>query len=277
MTEDAHLDLDTLAYYAEDLLDADRTAAVRAHLAGCPQCRANADRLLDVGRLLAETPSPPMPDRVATRIDDALSTAETRRRVTPLAKLQKRSSIWIGSAAAAVVAVLVVGGVIGGVRDTVTYEAGSAGQGADTGSGTASLHKHGGARAQGGRPPQEPKAAEAATSVTASGRHYSPARLSDQAVELVRAERSGVSVQMDRPTPRTLRTLAKPRRLAQCISRVTGSYGDNLLAVDLASYTGRPSAIIVASGKSSSSADVWVVDPSCSRVRAHTQLPETGK
>lgn len=282
MTEDAHLDLDTLADYAEDLLDPDRTAAARAHLAECPRCRASADKLADVGRLLAEAPSPPMPDRVAARIDDALSVAQTRRTVTPLAKLRRRPSVWLGSAAATVIAALVVGGVIGGVRNTVTYEAGSAGQGGGTGSGTASLQKDGRGEAPGGRPPSgPPAAAEAATAVTASGRHYSPGRLSDQASELVRQERSGVSVQMARPTPRTLRPLAEPRRLARCVSQVTGNRSDNLVAVDLASYTGRPSAIIVASGNRSSGnrssgTDVWVVDPSCTRVRAHTELPRNG-
>lgn len=279
MTGDEHLDLDTLAEYAEDILDGERAGEVSTHLAECAPCRARADELAGVSRVLAETRAPSIPDHVAGRLQDAVAEAERDRTVVPLtaSRSRRRSYMWIGSAAAAVVAVAVAGGVVGGMRETTTFGSGTAGQGARGGG--ASLHQQSTAASREGQPLAGQDAGEVASSVTASGRDYSSGGLPRQASRLVRAEAGGpdVSVQMAQPTPSRLQPLSDPHRLATCVSRVTGSDEDKVLAIDLASFSGEPAAIIVASGTRPSRPDVWVVDPSCSHVRAHTELPPAGK
>lgn len=278
MTGDEHLDLDTLADYTGDILDGERAGEVSTHLAECPRCRARVDELTGVSRLLAEAPTPHIPDHVAVRLQEAIAEAGQDRTVVPLTRSggRRRSYMWIGSAAAAVVAVAVAGGVVGGMQETATFGDGSAGQGAQGGS--ASLHQESTASSNDGRALAGPDAGEVTSSVTASGRDYSSRGLPRQASELVREEtgKPDVSVQMAQPTPSRLRPLSEPHRLATCVSRVTGGDDDRVLAIDLASYSGRPAAIIVASGTRPAGADVWVVDPSCSRVRAHAELPHTG-
>ena len=95
MTE--HLDADALADLDEGLLDRDHMASARAHVAGCPQCRAELAALTGVReRLAAAAEVEPMPAEVVARLDRALaevatepaSTAVTRS-VIPLREPQR--------------------------------------------------------------------------------------------------------------------------------------------------------------------------------------------
>jgi len=69
----SHCDADVLADYREGLLDQRRSARIRAHLAECPQCSALDAGLAEVTELLASTPTPPMPEHLVTRLENALA------------------------------------------------------------------------------------------------------------------------------------------------------------------------------------------------------------
>lgn len=279
MTEDEHPHLEAVADYSAGLLDGEQADAVGSHVAACHHCQARADELADVSRILAAAPTPQLPPGVAARIDEALAgaSAGVRRDTVGVSPSPHRKfrSLWLSSAAACLV-VMLVGGLFG-VRSLSDGPVNS-GSG-----GTAPLSREGSLASREGRPhAAEPRmdrgdTDQAGTSVTASGRDYSSRELPRQVSHLLRDETPGgaARVQAARPTPSPLRRLAAPSALARCVSRVTGS-NDDPLAVDLASFSGRPSAIIVTSEGLPEARDVWVVDPSCSRVRLHTELPRHG-
>lgn len=288
MTEDDHLDLDILADYAEGLLDEEgRGQEVQSHLGQCPECHARANELVNVTRRLAAEPSPQLPAHVAEGIDEALSAAEQERTVVPMTRKGSHARwgrpLRLGGAAASVALVL-VGGVFGIRALDGAGSAGSAGYGAGSSDQVSSLAREGSGRSSSVRPqaqPQAPATAQVAAAVTVSGKDYSSKRLAGQVSQLLKGETggSGVRVQAAKPVPAPLRSLAAPSRMARCVAQVTGGTSANLLTVDLASYSGKPSAVIVATGTDQAAgraaradAEVWVVDPSCSQVRAHTEV-----
>lgn len=285
MTREEHPDLDTLAAYTGGFLDR-RQASVRSHLADCPACRRRAERLADVGRVLAEASPPPMPADVTARIDDALAAEESARKVA-MPPPRQRGVLWLSGVAASV-AVAVLGGVLG-IRAATPDDGGegaeqpriAAGDGAAR---TAEREATPSRRHLMGSPggsgsARAPGVAEAASALTVSGREYSPNRLPRQVSALLRHEAAdpGAAARTLRPTPARLRPLAEPTALAACVSRVAGPGSHELLAADLSSYSGKPSAVIVAAAERAPGAHVWVVDPSCSHVRAHTELPRRGE
>lgn len=80
-----HPSVDDLADLAEGLTDSPATAvALRAHLAGCPDCRDTLAALTEVQDLLGAVETPPMPTDVARRLDAALA-AEAAAPRTPAA------------------------------------------------------------------------------------------------------------------------------------------------------------------------------------------------
>ncbi|MTD17358.1 anti-sigma factor [Nakamurella sp. YIM 132087] len=110
MNDSSHRELrELLAWYATGRADAVETAAVEAHLDGCPECRAElaelrgtvrALDLVDVNRIEA-LPAPP-PELRESVLELGRETSSPRRSRTPLLL-------------AAAVAVLLVGGVLGWV------------------------------------------------------------------------------------------------------------------------------------------------------------------
>ena len=95
MTE--HLDADALADLDEGLLDRDHMASARAHVAGCPQCRAELAALTGVReRLAAAAEVEPMPAEVVARLDRALAEVATE----PASTAVTRSVIPLRRAAA---------------------------------------------------------------------------------------------------------------------------------------------------------------------------------
>jgi anti-sigma factor RsiW len=126
-----HLSIDELADAAEGLLE-DRAAFVESHLAGCAECRANAEALREVTAALRADDSPPMPDAVVHRLEDAIAAENAHRALAsadgrdqddsastwqPRAKLdtfgadldKPRKSRWVIPALAAAAAAAVVG------------------------------------------------------------------------------------------------------------------------------------------------------------------------
>jgi hypothetical protein len=69
-----HLSIDELAELDEGLLAPERTSAIRAHLHGCADCRAQAEAIGATRSMLADLPRPTMPADVQDRLSDALDT-----------------------------------------------------------------------------------------------------------------------------------------------------------------------------------------------------------
>jgi hypothetical protein len=74
-----HPDTDVLAEFRAGLITGRRGARITAHLAGCDRCAALDDQLAGVSVLLASVPAPPVPDRVAQRLDTVLAAEVARR------------------------------------------------------------------------------------------------------------------------------------------------------------------------------------------------------
>jgi hypothetical protein len=125
--EMTHPDSDVLAEFQAGLLSGRRAAMITAHLADCTHCAAVTDELAGVSALLTAVPAPPVPDRVAQRLEVALaaevalrndseraSGTSSRARSARSRRTGNRGFRWMSArvlapAAAAVVAVAVGG------------------------------------------------------------------------------------------------------------------------------------------------------------------------
>jgi hypothetical protein len=119
---DDHSSFDELADLDEGLLAPSRADEVRAHLAGCADCRARHQALRDVHDELAVLPPETMPPAVAERLDRALAQAAVPRSATivPFAPAHgRRPRGWpalSGVAAAVVVLGFLVAVGVGALR-----------------------------------------------------------------------------------------------------------------------------------------------------------------
>ncbi|HVC72448.1 MAG TPA: hypothetical protein VNC85_01625 [Mycobacteriales bacterium] len=269
MTE--HLDTDALADLDEGLLDRDHVASARAHVAGCPQCRAELAALTGVReRLAAAAEVEPMPAEVVARLDQALasvaaepaSTAVTRS-VIPLREPQRsspRGLRWLQ--AAAVVVLVLAGGAVG-----ISALRGS-GDNADTAASKA-------ASAGGQRAP----AADGSYPVTASGRHWTKTSVEAEVPRLLAGTLSptlppsSFSAEDNANgsvAPRELAGVPAARlaggpALADCVTELAGGPATPL-AVDLATFDGQPAAVVLLPGIGGPGrVDVWVVPPDCAQ------------
>lgn len=244
----AHLDYETLADLAEGLLSDARAASADEHLATCTECRDRSAEITDVSRLLAEAPVPPMPAKLAARIDEALAAeAASSTPVVSLEAMRHRRRMRFLSAAAAAVIVVGGGSVVGYtlVHGSVSSESGAA-QSQPVGDRTGSP----GARTQGSKPNVLQAPEGGSYQAVRSGTDYSSARLGDQ-----------LSAQLAQGESRAKAELA-PQPLSGCVRRVAG--GKVPLLVDRASYEGRPATVIALPGDRADRLDVWVVGPNCS-------------
>jgi anti-sigma factor RsiW len=128
---DDHSSFDELADLDEGLLAPSRADEVRAHLAGCADCRARHQALRDVHDELAVLPPETMPPAVAERLDRALADAAVPRSSTivPFAPVQRRRQR--GPALSGIAAAVVVVGLF------VAIGVGALGHGGGTSSGGA--------------------------------------------------------------------------------------------------------------------------------------------
>ena len=271
MTE--HLDADALADLEEGLLDRDHAASARAHVAGCPRCRAELAGLTGVReRLSAAADVGPMPADVVARLDRALaevaaepaSTAVTRS-VIPLREPQRsspRGLRWLQ--AAAVVVLILAGGAV----------AVSALHGADNGDATAT------SGSAAGSPDKRVAGAAGSYPVTASGRHWTKQSVTAGVPQLLAGTLSptlppsSFSAQDDTSgsavAPRELpgvpaARLAGGPALADCVTELAGGPATPL-AVDLATFDGQPAAVVLLPGIGGPDrVDVWVVPPDCAQ------------
>jgi anti-sigma factor RsiW len=261
----AHLEYETLADLAEGLLDDEPAAAATAHLEQCAECRDRSAELVEVSRLLAEVPVPPMPAELAGRIDAAIAAeAAATSDVTSLTSRRERRHLRVLSAAAA--GVLVVGGgamlARTAMNSPISSEASKAQSPAQpaqerndravtSGADRASPNAAPSAPSAPSAPESQIRSAAEEYAIATSGTDYRAATLGSQvAAELrrnhVMSHPAGTSAQ----------------RLTGCVHRVAAN--QRPLLVDVAEYEGRPATIIALPGDRADRLDVWIVGPSCS-------------
>jgi hypothetical protein len=123
-TEDCRHWKEALGAYALGHLPDDERAGVEAHLEGCPACRAEADALIGVARLLPHAdpaqfgPAPQPPPELGKRIAATIGAERRRQR-------RRRFGFGLGGAAAAAAAALAIfvlsGGEEGGPEQHVAF------------------------------------------------------------------------------------------------------------------------------------------------------------
>jgi anti-sigma factor RsiW len=79
-----HPSRDTLADAAEGLLRPDDAAVVDAHVAGCPDCRAELAAYAEVGTILAAVPQPAMPRALSQHLSAVIAAEQSVREVSPV-------------------------------------------------------------------------------------------------------------------------------------------------------------------------------------------------
>jgi hypothetical protein len=302
----SHLDADVLADYREGLLGERRSARIREHLAACAQCSSLDAGLAEVTALLAGTPTPPMPEHLVARLENALAIEAAGQAKAPgqaRAPGEARGAggaadgktgaatgagsrwhrIWRGQsgpgrasrqwsgavlgAAAVIVLILVVGGVYG--LATVMHQ--NSPSSASSGRNPVTP---GGVNSFASRAAQRAQGAARPTELPAgslrvidSGTDYQPGTLAGQVESLL--NRGYSSSPGHNATP----VLASPRLLA-CVTLVTGGVVPRL--VDVARYRGQPATVIVQAAAAGKPAQVWVVGSGCSAgqrdVIAHTEI-----
>jgi hypothetical protein len=78
-----HYSAETLALYREDAVSSRKAARIRSHLAGCSTCSGIIADLLSVSVMVHSVQAPPMPDRLAERIQMALAGESAARLGSP--------------------------------------------------------------------------------------------------------------------------------------------------------------------------------------------------
>jgi hypothetical protein len=305
-----HVSTDTLARFRAGDLPGARSRRTAAHLAGCAACQDTDRALAEVTRRLRTADIPPMPAHLAARIETALATEATHRAAdsAPAPSLDTASPAaeraaerpgrrwsrptWTApalgfTAAAAVVALVVVGGV-----ELVGHLGGASSGGSGTASGSKAVAPraarpgpggHGAARAIPPPAVSYRRDGHAVTiQVTQSGTNYQRGRLARQAAaKLDRIDGSGASGVEPQATPDTrggTNTSFGPVQtgsLDGCVGRIAD--GARVELVDLARFAGSPATIIITAAHGRVPAQVWVVGSGCtataSDVLAHQRLP----
>ncbi len=279
-----HLELDRIADLQEGLLDEGQATQARAHLADCDQCRSEAAALLDLRARLAAVVTDPMPDDVVARLDAALvdearaeptlaePTLAERRTVTPLRARRPQRQPSSGSrllSAAAAAALL-----LAGVAVAVSFLSRSGGN--DSTSSTA-------ATKQSGRDDSVSPEAGGRYPVLSSGTDYTAKTVAAAVPRLLSAPATAPSA-LPQPSskgqsradaqaspgassaaPEGLADrLSGGPALADCLAELTGTSGAQPLAVDLATFDGKPATVILLPTRGDpAKVDVQVVGPGC--------------
>lgn len=270
-----HLSVETLADLHEGLLDARASLAARGHLVGCPRCSRLARDVGDVPDLLAaHADVGPVPDDVAERLDAALAAERVggpapvtaAEDVTPTATEHRAGSPWgmrVLQAAAALVLVLA------GIGLGVTAWQDGDDDAARTTTAEDSAGSAASPNAAGGYP------------VSASGQNWSEDTVVERVPDLLAgsfpaappAEGGAAAEGGDDGPARQLADaevfrLSGGKPLAECVAALIDGPGTPL-SVDLATWQGRPAAVILLpTPDDPATLDVWVVGPGCSTADA---------
>ncbi len=244
-----HVDAEVLALYAEGQLSRRRTARVRAHLSGCPDCGATLATLAEVSTQLSHVPAATVPTAVAARLDAALS-AEWAHRATAPAPVPRppRRPVWSPGALRILAATGVAVVVAGGVGYALSLSSGSPPAGTSAPASSAVPKPQHRSPVMGG-PNVSPGGHDIHSSVPGgssgsgakfarSGTDYQPGALVMQTRRQLAAYRvPGMS------GPGQLKQASIPAQVHTCVSQT--AQGRPVLLVDLARYQQRPAMVIV--------------------------------
>lgn len=257
MTDARHVGGDTLAEYAEGLLEQQAGAAVADHLRQCARCTDRLMEITNVSAILAAQRPVSMPPEVAGRIDAALAeAARTGGRGAegdspPDAVSHARGGFrarrrLLAPLAAAVIVLLALGGVFGGKQLFTSHGDGAGRSASAPGRGTPLSTSH------------------AKPRLLHSGTDYRPDNLASRVRTLASGSTGGVQPNM-RPEASSTAPTSPSARQAGCIARISRKAGHPSPAVvDVARYRGRPATVLVYRNAAHGTLDVWVVSRQCS-------------
>ena len=274
MTDNAaagHVDLDVLAEIDEGIAGPQVDQAARAHLDQCAQCRDRLAHLRTTRALLSTLPAEPMPAEVQARVGAALDRAalESSATVVPMGR---RARFWnspaVAGAAAVAAVVVLVGALIAGnvIHHGHKSQTASAPLAADgnrkgaAGGGAASIKQW------------------------ATGTNYSAATIPTLVPRLITgtpppttsADGGLTAGTPSAPTPAGAESAppgtitqqqmrASPLALLACGTILGGGVQTVPVAVDFASYAGKPAVIFALPAVGHPELlDIWVVRSSCS-------------
>ncbi|MDT7573099.1 MAG: hypothetical protein QOE05_3273 [Actinomycetota bacterium] len=281
MSPEQHLDLDALT----DLLAGEASLGAEEHAAGCAECRAALDELRTAhSRVideLAALTAMPIPSDVADRLQDALrdvaaapvdedpATAATTVTPFPTASARDASSAgparWLAAAAAAVV--LLAGGAYG-----FSQLGGDSGSGAaDSASGGTEASKLAVARNSSGTDYSDRASLAAAVpGLLKGGASQDTAMVAAAPPQGAAGQKSAApqrSANLAAPAPDPLAPLRDDKGLAECLLALLPPDDPSVqpLAIDYASFRGKPAMVVLLPGAAEGKLDVFVVGPGCSR------------
>jgi hypothetical protein len=249
-----HVDAESLALYAEGELGRGRTARVRAHLSGCPDCATTLAALADVTIQLSHVPGPAMPAAVTARLDAALNAEAAHRAAAPApapappSRPPRHNSRWSPAGLrilAGTAVTLVVAGGIGYALSQVSGSPSSSSASAPSRAARSAAPPPGHHSVQGapfvspGGTAEKPNTGSSSSPAYArSGTDYRRGTLAAQAKhQLGVYSISGVS------GPHGLAPASVPAQVRDCARQL--AHGHPLLLVDQARYQQRPAIIIV--------------------------------
>lgn len=264
-----HLDLDALA----DVLADGAGGTDAAHLASCEACRARLDELAAalpaVSSALAALPAPTPPAGLEERLLAAVAAADRAgtANVLPMTRRRTRWLPALGAVAAA--AVLVTGGVLVAQQGTGSRTTSDSAAGANT-----YAVNDSGTDYQG-----TPASLSAALPRLLAGEAVGTRAL-DAAAPTAEAQKgaspaAGLTTSAQDPLAE-LRTTAG---LARCLASLTDPADEGLpLALDYASFEGKPALVVVLPSSKADKVDVMVVPAGCAQadgqVLYFTRLPK---
>lgn len=274
--------LDDLAARASADLDPDQVedrtddlATLEVHLAGCAACRAALGDQVEVSAWLRRAPTPgPMPGDVVARLDAALAGAAAARattRVTGGSPSSDGDSRGSGHNVLPMSDRRAQGSLLGRLaesRATKSLVAAAAVVLIGAG-GFAALHRNNGgpasadsgASAGTAKAAAVPPSALAGVPVEASGTKYTTANITDEVKRQLAAGGAKVSAPQLQLAGPDATTLTTPSGLAACLTALNASAARPLL-VDLATYNGKPAAVLVLPG-TNNGRELWVVSRTC--------------
>jgi hypothetical protein len=248
-----HVDAESLALYAEGELGRGRTARVRAHLSGCPDCATTLAALADVTTQLSHVPGPAMPAAVTARLDAALNAEAAHRAAAPApapappSRPPRRNSRWSPAGLrilAGTAVTLVVAGGIGYALSQVSGSPSSSSASAPSRSARSAAPPPGHHSVQGapfvspGGTAEKPNTGSSSSPAYArTGTDYQRGTLAAQARLQSAMYVNGVS------GPHQVTAGSVPAQVQNCVSQIAGSRQG--VFVDLAHYQQRPAIVIV--------------------------------
>jgi hypothetical protein len=290
-----HATAEELASLALGALRPRRAAKISAHLAGCDQCTQVNSQLTAIPPTLASVQYPAMPAHLSVRIEAALATESVQRLSTAppteagRRDLPRRSrhgrpgrSGWqlpgmsVGAtrlvASAGAIAI-----IAGGGYELASHVGGSGAQSASS-SGAVALPRSQASNLSLGPSVSYGHAGSTKTVPTVhAGTNFVPSKLGLQTVAAVQAARLRGAVGTQKASNAPARPAGTTSAGASGVasSSLTGCInalapGQSVVLVELAKFEGKPATIIVTAATSSRSAEVWVVNDSCSA--SHTDV-----